>query len=62
MTATTYPRIDARDPRFVFPAAGEVFYCLSSADATLALRALQDAFAAGQRSMIERKDDDTARA
>lgn len=61
MTAPTYPRIDAID-HFVETSPEHGFQCMTSMDAKVALRALQDAFAAGQRSMIQAHGDRLERA
>lgn len=62
MTAPTYPRIDAVFADTVWVDAGNAFTCDTDAEATLALRAPQDAFAAGQRSMIQAHGDRLERA
>ncbi len=52
MTAPTYPRIDPENPWVVEQSDTNCFECESAYDAMNALRALQDAFIAGQQDIL----------
>lgn len=62
LTAPTYPRINPTKQTMVLTSEATGFFCSDTFEATLALRAINDAFAAGQRSMIEAHGDRLERA